>query len=142
MPDKKLIIIWKWDYKKQLEKIIKSKNIFFAGARYGDELVFLVQNSLGLIFPWEEDFWIVPVETMAAWKPVFAFWKWWLLESIIPWKTWEFFYNKTWEDFVEKFLEFDKKNRNNFYLKENCKKQAQKFSSKNFKEKLKNFVFK
>jgi hypothetical protein len=32
------------------------KNINFAGAKYGDELVALVQNSNGLIFPGEEDF--------------------------------------------------------------------------------------
>jgi len=31
-----------------------------------------VQNSLGLIFPGEEDFGIVPIELMAAGKPVFA----------------------------------------------------------------------
>jgi len=28
-----------------------AQNIFFAGAQYGDDLVALVQNSLGLIFP-------------------------------------------------------------------------------------------
>ena len=78
--DENLLIIWAGDFRENLEKMIKKENIKFAWAKYWDELVFLVQNSLGLIFPWEEDFWIVPVEVMAAWKPVFAY-KWgWLLE--------------------------------------------------------------
>lgn len=50
----------------------KKENIVFLGPKYDDELVFLVQNSLGLIFPGEEDFGIVPIECMAAGKPVFA----------------------------------------------------------------------
>ena len=52
--------------------MIKTKNIFFVGKKFSDELVSLVQNSLGLIFPGEEDFGIVPIEVMAAGKPVFA----------------------------------------------------------------------
>ncbi len=139
MSNKNLIIIWQWDYKAELEK--KSKNnIVFTGAQYWNDLVSLVQNSSWLIFPWEEDFWIVPVEVMSAWKPVFAY-KWgWLLETVLEWVTWEFFDNKYWNDFVEKFKIFDKNNINWKYLSENCKKQAGLFSEKQFEKRIKELV--
>ena len=139
MPEKKLIIIWQWDYKQNLEKIAK-KNVIFVWAKYSDELVSLVQNSNWLIFPWEEDFWIVPIEVMAAWKPIFAYNWWWLTETVIKWITWEFFNNKNWDDFIEKFIIFDKNNLDWIYKEENCKKQAEKFSEKNFEEKIKELV--
>lgn len=73
IPEGNLLIIGDGEYKSTLEDISgTSENIKFAGAQYGDDLVSLVQNSLGLIFPGEEDFGIVPIEVMAAGKPVFA----------------------------------------------------------------------
>lgn len=131
-----LIIIWVWDYKENLQKISKKQNIKFLWAKYWDDLVFLVQNSLGLIFPWEEDFWIVPIEVMAAWKPVFAYKWWWLLETVLEWKTWEFFENKSWEDFIENFKIFHKNNISWKYSKENCISQAQNFSKDIFEKKF------
>ena len=77
---------------------------------------------------------------MAAWKPVFALAKWWLLETIIAWETWEFFYEKSWKDFIERFNIFDKNNKSWKYLKENCQKQAEKFSEEKFNQKLKNII--
>jgi glycosyltransferase involved in cell wall biosynthesis len=135
MPDKNLVIIWQWDYKLELENK-SEKNIVFIWTQYWDDLVSLVQNSNWLIFPWEEDFWIVPVEVMAAWKPVFAYRWGWLLETIIEWVTWEFFDNKNWEDFVEKFQKFNK----NKYSPEECKKQAEKFSEKEFEKRIKELI--
>lgn len=131
-----LLIIWSWDYKESLEWIVNNKNITFCWAKYNDELVYLVQNSKWLIFPGEEDFWIVPVEVMAAWKPIFAFKWWWLLETVIEWKTWEFFNNKDWNDFIEKFNIFNEKNNKWFYLEENCKRQAEIFSEKIFENEI------
>ena len=138
--DKKLIVIWEWNHRQNLEKMTKNKNIIFVGAKYWDDLVSLVQKSSWLIFPWEEDFGIVPIEVMAAWKPIFALKKWWLCESVIEWKTWEFFEDDNWKDFTWKFLEFDEKNTKWKYKSENCKKQAEKFSEKEFEKQLKNLV--
>lgn len=139
MPDKILIIIWQWNYRETLEKKSKT-NIIFAWPQYSDNLVSLVQNSNWLIFPWEEDFWIVPVEVMAAWKPVFAYRWWGLLETVLEWITWEFFDNKDWLDFVEKFKIFDEKILNNCYLAENCKNQAEIFSESKFEERIRELV--
>lgn len=135
--EENLLIIWAGDFRENLEKLTKKENIKFAWAKYDDELVFLVQNSSGLIFPWEEDFGIVPIEVMSAWKPVFAYKGWWLLETNIEWVTWSFFEDKSWKDFIEKFEIFHKNNLKNIYTRENCVKQAKNFSQEIFE---KNFL--
>ena len=136
MSDKKLVILWAGDAKEKLESTVTSNNIIFTGPQYWDDLVWIVQNSQGLIFPWEEDFGIVPIEVMAAWKPVFALWKWWLLETVIAWKTWEFFEDENWSDFIKKFTEFHENNLNWKYSWDNCKKQAENFSDIEFEKNL------
>ena len=135
--EENLLIIWAGDFREDLEKLTKKENIKFVWAKYDDELVFLVQNSSGLIFPWEEDFGIVPIEVMSAWKPVFAYKGWWLLETNIEWVTWSFFEDKNWKDFIEKFEIFHKNNLKNIYTRENCINQAKNFSQEIFE---KNFL--
>ena len=134
--EENLLIIWAGDFRENLEKLTKKENIKFVWAKYDDELVFLVQNSFGLIFPWEEDFGIVPIEVMSAWKPVFAYKGWWLLETNIEWVTWSFFEDKNWKDFIEKFEIFHKNNLKNIYTKENCINQAKNFSQEIFEKRF------
>jgi glycosyltransferase involved in cell wall biosynthesis len=141
MPKVQLLIIWDWEYRADLEKLSqKSKNIKFAWAQYWDNLVSLVQNSLWLIFPGEEDFGIVPIEVMAAGKPVFALYKWWLTETVLPWETWDFFTDPDWQDFIENFQNFHKNNLEWKYNPEKCKKQAAKFNDSLFHEKIRGYV--
>ena len=135
-----LVIIWNWNYKESLEKQVTWKNIQFVWAKYGDELVGFVQNSQGLIFPGEEDFGIVPIEVMAAGKPVFAYRAWWLLETIIEWKTWEFFNDKDGKDFVAELKKFDTKNKAWKYRLVDCRKQAEKFSQQAFEVQMKKLL--
>lgn len=141
MPNKKLKIVWDGNYRQTLESIKTSQNIEFLWAKYGQELVSLLQNSAGLIFPWEEDFWIVPIEAQASWKAVFAYKWWWLLETVIPWITWEFFLDKNWADFVEKFEIFDNNINNNVYNEENIRNNALRFSEEEFENKIKELVY-
>lgn len=141
MPDKNLIIIWAWDLSIELKSQVNWGNIELVWPQYGDDLVFLVQNSMWLIFPGEEDFWMVPVEVLSAWRPVFALAKGWLLETVQPWVTWEFFSDTEGSDFVEKFKLFDKNNIENKYTSDNCVKSAEKFSEENFLKTLKDIVW-
>ncbi len=140
MPDKNLVIIWDWNYRETLKNKVNWNNIIFTWARYSDELVELVQWSLGLIFPWEEDFWIVPIEAMAAGKPIFAYAWGWLLETVIDNKTWSFFQDKTWYDFVPKFAEFDQKVNSWFFDKKFITKHALKFDESLFEKRIKEIV--
>ena len=136
-----LVIIWEWAQRKELEELANWKtNILFVWAQYGDELVWLVQNSLGLVFPWEEDFGIVPIEVMAAGKPVFALRKWWLTETVIDGVTGWFFEDPEWEDFAEKFEDFHNQNLEWVYTADNCKKQAEKYDSSVFQEKIQELI--
>jgi len=138
IPKVNLLIIWAGEYRSQLEKISwNSENIKFAWAQYGDDLVALVQNSLGLIFPGEEDFGIVPIEVMAAGKPVFALKKWWLTETVIADKTWDFFNNPDGADFIEKFQKFHRNNLGWKYKSEDCKRQAAIYDISVFKKAIK-----
>lgn len=122
-----------WVSERSFSNNILSWNIQFVWPKYDNELVFLVQNSMWLIFPGEEDFWIVPIEVMAAWKSVFAYNWWGLKETVIAWKTWEFFDIKDWKDFVSRFKKYHKNNLEWKYNEEDCKKQAEKFSEESFK---------
>jgi hypothetical protein len=73
---------------------------------------------------------------MAAWKPVFALAKWWLLETVIPGKTWDFFQDENGDDFIEKFEIFHKNNTDWKYSPDDCKNQAEQFSDINFEKRL------
>lgn len=137
-----LIIIGEWAQRKELETLTNwSKNIIFTGAKYGDELVWLVQNSLGLIFPGEEDFWIVPIEVMAAGKPIFALRKWGLTETVLEWMSWEFFDDPEGKDFQERFQIFHKSNISNKYTQQECRKQASLYDKDLFRKKILEQVF-
>jgi len=135
--DVKLLVIWEGEYRKKLEEIAHGDtNIEFLGAKYGKELVEIVGNSLWLIFPGEEDFWIVPIEVMAAWKPVFALERWWLTETVLPWVTGEFFTDPEGADFAEKFHVFHKNNTKEKYKESACKKRSQEYDTLQFEKQI------
>lgn len=141
MPNKNLVVVWNWNYKESLEKMATWNNIKFTWPKYDDELVFLLQNASGLVFSWEEDFWIVPIESFWAWIPVFAYRWWWLAETMIEWITWEFFDNINWEDFVEKFEVFEKNILSWKYDKDKIKEHAKNFSEEIFEKKIREIVW-
>lgn len=91
LPDKKLIVIY-WVNDPQKEEIFElgkdSKNIQFITCKKSKEFTNYVWNSIACVcIPIDEDFWMVPIESMAAWKPVLWVNEWWLKETIIDKKT-------------------------------------------------------
>lgn len=140
MPDKKLFIIGAGEHREALENQVQWENIQFLWAMYGDDLVELVQNSSGLVFPGEEDFGMVPVEVLAAGKPIFALGKGGLLETVIAGKTWEFFQATQGTDFVEQFEIFDTQNTAGKYTKQACQKSSEAFSEENFLKQLQEII--
>ena len=139
MPEKKLLIVGWWDYKWELEKLA-NKNIEFVWPKYGNEMVELLAAARWFIFPGEEDFWMAPVEALAAWTPLFALKAWWLLETNLEWITWEFFEKADGSDFVEKFLEFDKNIDAWKYKKQDLLNQADKFGEEEFEKRIRELV--
>lgn len=136
-----LVIIGEWPLKEKFQQSSKNiSNIHILWAKYDDELVVLVQNALWLIFPGEEDFWIVPIEAFWAGIPVFAYKGWWLLESNKQWETGEFFDDIKWSDFIEKFQKFHEKNLQWTYKKHLLQDYAQQFDEWIFEEKITHII--
>jgi glycosyltransferase involved in cell wall biosynthesis len=132
----KLIIIGSGNSESELRKIAK-ENIEFLGWIDDIKLVDYYKNCRALIFPGEEDFGITPVEAQACGKPVIAFGKGGLLETVTP-ETGVFFYKQTPEALIDavKYFETVKDNFN----KDTLRKNALRFDKKIFKDKIKNFV--
>lgn len=149
MTDKNLVVVWSWNYLEKLKELAANdwyykkslQNIIFTWAKFWDELVYLLQNSKWLIFSWEEDFWIVPIEAFWAGKPVFAYRWGWLEETMIEWVTWEFFDNKDWSDFIKNFEIFDENIKSWKYDSDKIINHSKKFDEKIFEEKIRNIVW-
>jgi len=71
IPDKKLKIIWVWDYENSYKDMVKSSNIEFLWAQYGEDLIRLLKEAKWFLFASCDDFGIAPVEALACNTPVF-----------------------------------------------------------------------
>ena len=117
-------------------KSIAKKNIEFLGRKSDEEVANLLLRCKALIFPTYEDFGIVPVEAMAAGKPVIAYRGGGALETVLDGVTGEFFDQQTPGDIIKTVKRFQP----NKYSPVACQTQAKKFSKEKFKERLKFFV--
>lgn len=127
-----LKIIGNGPEKKYLQSIAK-KNIEFLGFLSDDEIIKYYSEAKAFVFAAEEDFGIVPVEAMASGRPVIAFKKGGVAESVVDKETGILFEEQTADSLIEainKFnsIEFDSKT---------IRTQAGKFSTEEFK---KNFL--
>ena len=97
-----------------------------------------LESCQALIFPGEEDLGIVPIEAMAAGKPVIAFGKGGLLETVIDGKTGIFFPHPTAESLVSALNHYlQNPDRFDYQVIAN---HAQTFSATNFIAKIKQLV--
>ncbi|MBU0647701.1 glycosyltransferase [Patescibacteria group bacterium] len=119
-------------------KSIAQENIKFLGFVSDEKKIELMQHAKAFIFPGEEDFGIVPIESLAAGTPVIAYGVGGLLESIEPGKTGLFFDNQTVDDIREAVTKFTK-NYKQFDPKY-CIKSAAKFDHQHFSKKLQSIV--
>ena len=132
-----LIIIGDGQDRKRLEKMAE-KNIKFLGFQPDEKLGQYYQNCYAFIFPGEDDFGITPVEAMSFGKPVLAFRKGGLIETIIEGITGEFFDDPIPEILADGIRRL--KNNYNNYNPEKIAAYAEKFSKKKFKKDIKNIV--
>ncbi|SHG85993.1 glycosyltransferase [Cognatishimia maritima] len=86
-----------------------------------------------LIFPGEEDFGIVPVEAMASGRPVIAFGKGGVRDSVVPGKTGFFFQDQSASALVEAVREFEESGLE-ARCGDACVQQAAQFSERAFQE--------
>lgn len=135
---KKLIIVGEGKDKERL-MAMAGPSIEFKGGLSDVEVANMMAECRGFIFPGEEDFGITPVEAMAAGRPVFAYGKGGVTETVIDKKTGMFFDEPTIESFetgFAKFLSFEKK----FFKPEDAIKRAKDFSVEKFEKSLRKLV--
>lgn len=85
MPDKKLIVVGKGSREKELKEMA-GDNVTFLSGLSANELAELYANCKAFIFPQLEDYGITPLEANASGRPVIAYGKGGVLETMIPLK--------------------------------------------------------
>jgi len=121
------------------EKRLKSMagpTIEFVGQVTDEELFSYYISCKALIFPGREDFGLTMVEAQSFGKPVIAYGAGGALDIIIKGQTGEFFDSKTPSSLVKVLKNFIPSR----YNKENCIRNSERFSYKEFKKKLLNFL--
>lgn len=125
----KLIVVGSGPELRRLKKIATA-NVEFRGTVPLKELCQLYKSSKALIFAAEEDFGMTPVEIQASGRPVIAFAKGGVLETVDSEKTGVFFSELSANAIKEAVLEFT--SREQQFSVDNCLRQAQKFCVAHF----------
>lgn len=140
---KKLIVIY-WENDPSRMKIFEfascCDNIKFITLPWNVGFTDYVANCIATIYiPVDEDFWMSPVESMSAWKPVLWVNEWWLKETIVDKKTWILIPKWAKIDEIIKWVNFLSK-KVCLSMREDCEKRAKDFSLLEFEKKLKNII--
>ena len=96
---------------KKLKKIAHS-NIEFLGDLNNKKRNYYLSHCKAFIYPQIEDFGITALEAMASGRPVIAYAKGGILETVIKNKTGIFFKEQTWESLAHTILRFEKEKFN------------------------------
>ncbi len=138
---KPLLIVGEGQELKKLKKMAK-KNIEFLGWQSNEKIRGYYQGSKAFIFPGEEDFGIAPVEAQACGKPVIAYGRGGVLESVIPfpqaYPTGIFFHEPTVPSLLNAIDLFER-NIEQFDSKE-IRKNVLRFRQSNFTEQIHSFI--
>jgi len=113
-------------------KNIANENIEFLGPKFGAELNSYYCKAKAFVFAAEEDFGIVPVEAMAAGRPVIAYGVGGTGESVIDGKTGVLFPEQTVESLSEAVRKFEGLT----FDSREIRRHAEKFSAARFKKEL------
>ena len=132
---KKLVVIGDGPEREKLEKMA-NENVIFMGRQPDEVVQKYMSECKALLFPGEEDFGIVPVEAQACGRPVIAYGKGGVLDSVIDGKTGIFFKEQTVESLKEAILKFEQMTFNKYEIREH----ALKFDESEFQRKIKEFI--
>ena len=113
-------------------KKLAGNNIEFLGLVSDERLADLYSHARALIFPQEEDFGIIPLESMASGRPVIAYRGGGATETIIEGETGAFFDEQTEESLRDVLTAF----KYNDFNATKCRERALQFGVPVFKEKI------
>lgn len=136
-----LVIVGKGSKEHELKAMAKP-NITFKQGLSAEELSTIYAECRALIFPQEEDYGITPIEAAASGRPVIAYGKGGVWETMIPYTTDAlsatalFFEEQTPESLIEAIEKFETLSFNPQFIREH----SEKFSSEIFIEQIKEYV--
>jgi glycosyltransferase involved in cell wall biosynthesis len=121
------------------EKYLKSiagPTVEFLGYQQDAQLRDLYANAKATIFPGDEDFGLVPLESQACGTPVIAFRSGGALETVEEGRTGEFFDEPTPPSLLQAIQKFEQQK----YSKETCVLHARKFRESEFVQKMHAYI--
>jgi len=138
--------------KGQEEKLLKrlaGPTVEFLGSKTDEGVRQLYRQCRAVLFPGEEDFGIVPLEAMACGKPVIAYGKGGVLETVLPLNpisdiagspspTGVFFYEQTVQAFMHAIQLFEK--RKSEFEPQSIRAHVEAFDREHFKERIKQVI--
>jgi glycosyltransferase involved in cell wall biosynthesis len=122
-----LKIVGQGSQKKRLENMARG-NIEFIADSTDSTLIDLYRRAKATIFPQEEDFGLVPLESMACGTPVIAYKKGGALETIVSGKTGVFFAHQSIRSLTKAIIDLESINID----PHDCRTQASNFSEQKF----------
>jgi glycosyltransferase involved in cell wall biosynthesis len=136
--NKRLIIAGEGSDKNRLEILADSKQIEFLGYISDIKYQELLQDCKAFVFPGEEDFGLTPIEAMASGRPVIAYSKGGVTETVVDGETGIFFNQPIAESLIAAIKKFEK-NINQFKT-DTCRSRAEQFSEEIFINKIENVI--
>lgn len=106
--DRPLVVIGGPDRQRHALARLAGPKTRFLGRVSDAEMRAHLARCRALIFPGEEDFGIVPVEAMAAGRPVIAYGKGGILDTVVDGETGYFFHEQSIDDLVDAVLKFER----------------------------------
>ncbi|BAV10167.1 glycosyltransferase [Filimonas lacunae] len=141
LPDKKLVVVGKGSMELELKKRAK-ENVVFLNGLDAESLARTYAEAQALIFPQQEDYGITPLEAAASGRPVIAYGKGGILDTMIPYtynsakSTALFFKEQSAQALDTAIKAFDQLNFDPQFIRQ----YVQHFSENRFIRKLEKFV--
>lgn len=128
---KKLVVIGDGEQRKELEKRA-GDTVEFLGRVSFEELKKRFGQCRALVFPGEEDFGMIPVEVMAAGRPVIAYGRGGALDTVVPGQSGHLFTDQSVDGLIQAVSEFETQD----YDPEQLRLHAESFGMKPFRDKV------